>query len=107
MKNITYKAVIFSLVVLGCLLTKDHAFNGVPPAFTDVDGDGLPDDWEIAHFGGLDVPGGGAGESWNHDGVTNLVKFQNGSNPTAVNGSQQTENPGGPHVALKIFTPLE
>jgi hypothetical protein len=44
----------------------------------DSDGDGLPDDWEIAHFGSLaHGPNGDA----DGDGVSNLNEYRAGTDP--------------------------
>jgi len=44
----------------------------------DSDGDGLPDWWEMLHFGGLDWDGAG---DLDGDGLTNLQEFQLGTDP--------------------------
>ncbi len=44
----------------------------------DADGDGLPDDWEMAHFGSLaHAPNGDA----DGDGVSNLAEYRAGTDP--------------------------
>jgi hypothetical protein len=50
------------------------------PAFLYIDsnGNGLPDSWEIAHFGNL---GQTATGDFDHDGVSNLQEFLDGTNP--------------------------
>lgn len=48
----------------------------------DADGDGMPDDWETEHFGGMDVPGGGAAEDWDGDGLCNRHEWVAGTDPT-------------------------
>ncbi len=45
----------------------------------DGDGDGLPDTWESAHFGGL---GYGPGDDPDGDGQNNLEEFVGGTQPT-------------------------
>ena len=76
---------------------------------TDTDTDGMADWWERYHFGSLDMAGSGAVESWTHDGVTNLYKYQNGINPTVIGAGipVQTEPAGGSVVNLQVFTRLE
>jgi len=44
----------------------------------DSDGDGLPDDWEIAHFGSLAHPPNGDADG---DGISNLDEFRAGTDP--------------------------
>lgn len=46
---------------------------------TDSDGDGLPDAWEMAHFGNLSQNGSG---DFDGDGATNLAEFNAGSDPS-------------------------
>jgi hypothetical protein len=46
---------------------------------TDRDGDGLPEDWELEHFGRLDF--GGTGD-FDGDGLTHLQEYQLGYKPT-------------------------
>jgi len=45
----------------------------------DSDGDGLPDDWELAHFNGLGRDGLG---DFDGDGHTDATEFRAGTNPT-------------------------
>ncbi len=45
----------------------------------DVDGDGIPGDWEIQYFG--DTSRDGTGD-YDMDGLTDLQEYQNGTNPT-------------------------
>lgn len=47
--------------------------------FVDSDGDGLPDSWEIAHFGNLNQTSAGDSDG---DGVSNLQEFFDGTDPT-------------------------
>ncbi len=65
----------------------DEAFTAVQiqqifnsgPAAGDSDGDGLQDDWEIAHFGDLSQ---GARDDADGDGVDNITEFLAGTDPT-------------------------
>jgi len=47
--------------------------------FADADLDGLPDGWEMSYFGNLDQKPDG---DYDHDGITNLVEYAQGTNPT-------------------------
>jgi len=53
-------------------------FDGRDETTDDEDGDGLPDSWEIRHFGGTAF---GAQDDSDNDGNTNLVEYQRGTNP--------------------------
>ena len=46
--------------------------------YTDKDGDGLPDWWEVAFFGNLSQ---GANNDPDRDGYNNLTEFKIGTNP--------------------------
>ncbi|MBR9982507.1 MAG: chitobiase/beta-hexosaminidase C-terminal domain-containing protein [Desulfatitalea sp.] len=45
----------------------------------DTDGDGLPDSWELEHFGTLDRDGNG---DFDGDGISDLDEYLNGFDPT-------------------------
>ena len=60
---------------------------------TDTDADGLPDDWETAHFGNLDQTAGGDFDS---DGLTNLQEYTAGSDPTVPTDPGDTDSDGLP-----------
>lgn len=47
--------------------------------YIDADGDGLPDSWELAHFGNLSQTATGDPDG---DGVSNLQEFLDGTDPT-------------------------
>ena len=48
---------------------------------TDTDADGLPDSWEITHFGNLNQNANGDPDA---DGLTNLQEYLFGSNPNSA-----------------------
>jgi len=54
-------------------------FDGRNETTDDEDGDGLPDSWEMGHFGGTAF---GAQDDSDNDGNTNLVEYQRGTNPS-------------------------
>ena len=49
------------------------------PAGLSLDGDNLPDDWELKYFGNLDQTDDGDPD---HDGLSNLQEYQLGTDPT-------------------------
>ena len=62
----------------------DDVHISVTGPLTDDDEDGLPDWWELFHFGDLDEVGAGDPDS---DGVSNADEYANGTNPnSAANG---------------------
>ena len=50
------------------------------PSDTDADHDGMPDDWEIAHFGNITISDGTG--DFDGDGFTDLQEYLNGTDPT-------------------------
>ncbi len=68
--------------------------------YIDSDGDGLPDSWELAHFGNLNQTATGDPDG---DGVSNLQEFLDGTNPTNAASAQYRItllNDGGTVVAV-------
>jgi hypothetical protein len=47
----------------------------------DVDGNGIPDAWEIVKFGGLGVPGTASQDDGDQDGCRNLSEYLAGTDP--------------------------
>lgn len=50
--------------------------------FVDTDGDGMDDNWEIAHFGNLSRDGTG---DFDGDGMSDLAEYLAGTDPTNAN----------------------
>ena len=48
----------------------------------DGNGDGLPDAWQIQHFGSVAAPGGGPNDDPDGDGLSNLKEYLAGTDPT-------------------------
>lgn len=48
----------------------------------DLDGNGIPDVWEIARFGAIGVQGAGADDDSDHDGASNAQEYIAGTDPT-------------------------
>jgi hypothetical protein len=55
----------------------------------DIDADGLPDPWELEHFGDLNQPGEG---DYDNDGVSNLDEYNAGSDPNTIQFSTVYNN---------------
>jgi hypothetical protein len=68
-------------------------------AFTDTDGDGLPDSWEMQYFGNLAQ---GPNDDPDGDGFTNLQEYQAGTNPTNANSFPLT-----PVLPESLFIPVD
>jgi hypothetical protein len=86
-----------AVVTVGGLASNGVTFTVNAPA-ADTDGDGLPDAWEMQHFGNLAQNAGGDPDG---DGLTNLQEYQQGRNPT-----KPAQPDDGTGVNLKVHTPL-
>ena len=51
-------------------------------SMVDTDGDGMPDDWEMEHFGTLNRDGTG---DFDGDGISDLNEYLNGTDPASSN----------------------
>jgi len=45
---------------------------------------GIPDAWTVFHFGATNVPGSGASEDADHDGMSNLKEYLSGTDPNSA-----------------------
>ena len=81
----------------GTPATDTQALSIVVGAGVDTDGDGLPDPWEILHFGDLDEGAYGDGDD---DGWYNITEFLRGQNPTReghlYSGPRDDQGPPAP-----------
>ncbi len=68
-----------------------------PAAITDTDGNGLPDWWEIKHFGTIGVDPAADPDG---DGASNRLEFERGTLPGVP------DLPPGDPASLRLFTPL-
>jgi hypothetical protein len=91
-----YSGYINSVRVHGGALTAEQvAANyalgpvGATPA-SDLDSDGLPDNWEQANLGGLNY---GAHDDPDGDGYTNLAEFTAGTNPSSAASKPSWKSP--------------
>lgn len=53
----------------------------------DVNGDGLPDAWQVQHFGSVDNPNAAPNADPDHDGLTNMQEYLAGTDPTSAASS--------------------
>lgn len=70
-------------------------------SLTDTDFDGLPDAWELLHFGNLTAATGSIDSDG--DGPNNAAEYYAGTNPN-FNESTATTLPGSAQVVVKIPT---
>jgi len=71
-----------------------------PASVTDVDGNGLPDGWEILHFGHIGVD---PNADPDHDGATNLMEYLAGTDP---NSAASVFRPQGSYSAGIFHMPV-
>ncbi len=65
----------------------------------DTDGDGMPDAWEIEHFGTLDRDGTG---DFDGDGISDLDEFLNGTDPTHCNNAPTVPVIQTPEIGTEV-----
>ena len=62
------------------------------PAPADADGDGLPDNWEIVHFGGTNAADGSLESDADHDGFCDRFELLAGTDPNDAQSSLVVSN---------------
>lgn len=87
---------IYNRVLSASEISAIYSARGAGKCKTDMDSDGLPDYWELKHFGNLNESGSTDADS---DGLTNLIEYQLGTNPldadTDYDGNTDAEELGG------------
>jgi hypothetical protein len=66
----------------------------------DLDGDGLPDTWEMQHFGDLSGTADGNDDS---DALTNIQEYLHGTDPQ----HHDTAPDANTAINLQVYTPLQ
>jgi hypothetical protein len=69
----------------------------------DTDGDGMPDDWEMAHFGTLDRDGTG---DFDGDGISDLDEFLNGLDPKTAQSVPSVPVIVTPSSGARVASPV-
>ena len=82
--------------------TQDVTLTILP--IVDSDNDGMPDDWEMAHFGTLDRDGTG---DFDQDGISDLDEYISGTDPTVSDiGFQLPVADAGPEQVMNPTDPI-
>ncbi len=83
LRTMTEARIYIANVAIGTNIFVDSVFCAETTLATvDYDMDGMPDQWEEAHFGSIDAANGGVFEDWDGDGVANRAEYRSGTVPT-------------------------
>lgn len=74
---------------------RGHTRIGKVSLAVDVDSDGMDDDWETSHFGGLSEAASG---DYDGDGMTNLEEFDNGFDPNVADSFNDADGDRYPNI---------
>ena len=77
--NLQYIGLIDELAIYNRALSESEIRLHFQATVVDTDGDGMPDNWEVAH--GLDPNRNDAAEDPDNDGLSNLAEFKAGTDP--------------------------
>jgi hypothetical protein len=86
--GVTYYFAVEAQNAWNCTSELSSEITATPSASTpqtDVDQDGMPDDWELANFGSITAFNGSADDDLDGDGFTNLEEYIAGTSPKDAN----------------------
>lgn len=94
MKGLIDEASLYNRCLTATEIQSIHAA-GRGGKFLDTDADGLPDEWEMQYFGNLNQ---GPDDDPDGDGLTNIIEYRYGLNPTVADSQDDSDGDGLPDV---------